>query len=77
MPMNDEKFQETITHTNGEMLVVLAALFGLDTNDMCRWAIVVTSHAPNEPPGTFDIRIASNCADEDIPVLLNLGKAAI
>ena len=28
--MNDEKYQETITHTNGEMLVVLAALFGLD-----------------------------------------------
>ena len=77
MATNDEKYQETITHTNGEMLSIIAALFDLDRDDVCRWAFVVTSHIPGEPEGTHDIRVASNCVDEDINVLLNLGKAAI
>lgn len=77
MATNDEKYQETITHTNGEMLVVLAGLFNLDTDNVCRWAIVVTNHVPGQPEGTHDIRLASNCVDDDISLLLNLGKTAI
>jgi hypothetical protein len=77
MATSDEKYQETITHTNGEMLIVLAALFGLDPDNVFRWAIVITSHVPNEPAGTHDIRVASNCVNEDIPSLLDIGKSAI
>lgn len=77
METNEWKHQETITHTNGEMLIVIAALFNLDPDNVCRWAIVVTNHVPDEPKGTHDIRVASNCVDEDISALLDLGKAAI
>jgi hypothetical protein len=73
---NDKKYQETITHTNGEMRVILAALFDLDPDYVCRWAIVITSHEPHEP-GTHDVRVASNCEDEDITAILELGKGAI
>jgi hypothetical protein len=74
---NDEKYENTLTHTNGEMQVVIAALFNLDPANLCRWAIVITNHAPDEPKGTHDIRVASNCVYEDITALLDLGKAAI
>lgn len=77
MPTNDEKFRETVTHTNGEMLVVLAGMFNLDPKDVCRWGIVITNHVPGEPTGTHDVRVASNCEDPDILALLDLGKAAI
>ncbi len=77
MTTNDEKYQETITHTNGEMQAVIASIFDLDVDNICRWAIVVTNHVPDEPEGTHDIRVSSNCADKDTAVLLNLGKAAI
>jgi hypothetical protein len=66
-------FHETLTYTNGEMLVELGKLFDLDPADICRWGIVITSHVPNELEGTHDIRVASNCHDVDTPRILQLG----
>jgi hypothetical protein len=70
---NDNVFNETLSYTNGEMLVQLGQLFKIDPADICRWAIVLTSHVPTEVPGTHDIRVASNCMDADIPVILGMG----
>lgn len=77
MATNDEKYMETVTHTNGEMLVVLGVLFDVAPEDICRWGIVLTTHPHGEPKGTHDIRVASNCEDPDIPALLDLGKSAL
>ena len=78
MQMNDEdKFIETITANNGEMLTVLASLFDLSPDDIDRWGIVITSHVDKGPPRTMDIRVASNCEDSDIAVLLNMGIRAL
>jgi hypothetical protein len=66
-------FHETLTYTNGEMLVELGKLFQLDPADICRWGIVITSHVPDAPEGTHDIRVASNCQDIDTPRILQLG----
>ena len=73
MPTNDDTFRETLTYTNGETLVTLGQLFEVDPDNICRWAIVLTAHVPTEPLGTHDIRVASNCEDEDIPSLLRIG----
>ena len=72
MATNDS-FIETISATNGEMSTLVAHLFNIRPEDMCRWAIVITSHVPDEAEGTHDIRVASNCLDPDIPVLLKMG----
>jgi hypothetical protein len=77
VPNNSDKAMDTLTYTNGEMLVTLGGLFDLDPDDICRWVIVITAHVPNEVKGTHDIRVASNCEDPDIPVLLDMGKAAL
>lgn len=77
MPTNDKTIVETIPYTNGEMLVHLALLFNIEPEDICRWGIVITAHVPTEAPGTHDIRVASNCMDPDIPVLLRMGITTI
>jgi hypothetical protein len=73
VPTNDQKFNETLAYTNGELQVLLGQLFNIDPADICRWGIVMTAHVPNQPSGTHDIRVASNCLDPDIPVLLMMG----
>jgi hypothetical protein len=70
---DDDTFSETLSYTNGEMMVTLGQLFEVDPGDICRWAIVLTAHVPTEAPGTHDIRVASNCMDADIPTILKMG----
>lgn len=74
---NEEKYVEEITYTHGEMNATIASMFGLENDNLCRWAIIVTAHVPGEGPDVHDIRVASNCENSDIPILLDLGMKAL
>jgi hypothetical protein len=74
---NEEKYMETIAYTNGEMQATIASMFGMENDNLCRWAIVIIADVPGEDPDIHDIRVASNCEDSDILTLLDLARTAL
>jgi hypothetical protein len=75
--VNEEKYVEESAYTNGEMQATIASMFELDSDNLSRWAIVIITDVPGEDPDVHDIRVASNCENSDILILLDLGMRAL
>jgi hypothetical protein len=75
---NDDKHVDTLQVTNGEMATFIGTVFDVSLDDICEWAIIITSHVHDDVPGTHDIRVSSNAQDDNqIRAILERGMGAL